>query len=285
MRTRNTSTGFTLVELLIVIGIIAVLIAILLPALNKARDAARVLACLANVRQIEFGAMLYANNNKDWLPPGDNSPSGQDYNWPLAIAPYVGGANSGSSPTGVVKWPAIYKCPNAAFPDLGTVHYSANAIVMPDVTRTYGGAVLYYLRQFRLSQVRPAGNIMMFFDGQQVGGKNYSTYYSAWQMNNGLSSQDSRILYAEEYFAGHTDGPLAYKPASNVDWPGGSFNGAELRFREKRNAAMNVAFADGHAETVSYRAIGNTVTTLIQSNMRPKAMDLKRTVKPTTTAW
>jgi prepilin-type N-terminal cleavage/methylation domain-containing protein len=59
--------GFTLVELLVVIGIIAVLISILLPALNAAREQARRVQCLSNVRQLTMAWLLYANNNKGRL--------------------------------------------------------------------------------------------------------------------------------------------------------------------------------------------------------------------------
>jgi prepilin-type N-terminal cleavage/methylation domain-containing protein len=55
--------GFTLVELLVVIGIIAVLISLLLPALNRARQAAKSAICLSNLRQSGVGLMLYANDN------------------------------------------------------------------------------------------------------------------------------------------------------------------------------------------------------------------------------
>jgi prepilin-type N-terminal cleavage/methylation domain-containing protein/prepilin-type processing-associated H-X9-DG protein len=62
--------GFTLVELLVVIGIIAVLIAILLPVLGRARDQANRTACMSNLRQLALGFMLYASDNKDKCPYG-----------------------------------------------------------------------------------------------------------------------------------------------------------------------------------------------------------------------
>ena len=88
---RRKLAGFTLIELLVVIAIIAILAAMLMPALSKARETAKNTTCLNSLKQFGTACSFYANDNTDYFVPTRTSQTNADkYRWMPYIAPYVG---------------------------------------------------------------------------------------------------------------------------------------------------------------------------------------------------
>ncbi|MCM8829700.1 MAG: type II secretion system GspH family protein [Candidatus Omnitrophica bacterium] len=103
---KKTNYGFTLIELLIVIGIIAVLSSMLLPGLNKAREKAKQITCVNNLRQIGIAFTLYLSDYGDFFPSADDpintSPTywlWMGRGWRKLLTPYINSSISSSNPS------------------------------------------------------------------------------------------------------------------------------------------------------------------------------------------
>lgn len=244
--------GFTLVELLVVIGIIAMLISILLPALNKAREAASQIKCLSNLRTIGMAVLMYNNENRGRFPaPGialsSQIPvyaaddwiyweSGRDPNQ-SALATYLGSGGQFNR--------NILRCPS-------DTDFNAH---ISNVSYTYSYSVNWMIFEPR-SYANPAGH---FIPTPPYAGS-YEMYPSStdprlWPnlKNTQIHNSTGIILLIDESSNTVDDGCWAPQHAVN---PGSGHNMVALRHDRKAEDSTNpdstgrgnVCFCDGHAE-------------------------------------
>ncbi len=120
---RSRRQGFTLIELLVVIAIIAILAAILFPVFAQARDKARGIACISNMKQASLAIVMYQQDYDESIPLGNQEYVGEVYNydmsWIKSVQPYV-------------KNLQMFVCPNGA--------YDSSTDGKPDADPTHSGA-------------------------------------------------------------------------------------------------------------------------------------------------
>ena len=242
----GTPQGFTLVELLVVIGIIALLIAILLPSLSRAREAAKAIQCLNNMRQFAIANTMYANDYKGWNVPFFNGKDSKSrYFWVNnpAFRKALGLQTSDVTKIDSMLFPVSLLCPSVPLEmqhpqDLFTPFYTyagdpgdtIKSSGQAQIVHTYGYNIsdldssigqgwTSLVRGLKGNQVKNASDKILFCDGNDV-------YVDFWHSDYWKQTGETYV-----YQSNTRELAAAYRHP---------------------NATMNAVFYDGHAGPLRY---------------------------------
>ena len=281
---RSAHRGFTLIELLVVISIIAMLISILLPALGKAREAARAAVCMAHLRGATQGMLVYAADNTDYMPGPNtsgwqlnvqgnsymfrNQPSEpvQNYDW---VSPSFGSGGGVSLPGNRLErikaiFNVEFRCPsNEAFYDEDypsgstgldprDLHISSYSAVwyhhMVNGSDHPGKPVTYVPNQVRLPDNYFPRLDMLGSPSLKIFALDGTRYVDRYR--------NDRITFNAEVKAGigtnyMTNGPIVSRFNGSPYYrnPDGSLSEGAKRFAYRHSGRLNASFFDGHVET------------------------------------
>jgi prepilin-type N-terminal cleavage/methylation domain-containing protein len=248
--------GFTLVELLVVIGIIALLISMLLPALNKARQAAYTVTCQSNLRQVFLGARFYADGNRGLFPaaPGKGAPAP----YQMAIPRLLGRAQEGIV---YIKSPRIWECPSDLTP---WINFPSGGVANQFIKESYISYAYNQTCGMLDNEYTPVGN----------------GYFAAYRPEKSKGSSYDALFFDAE--SGVVPSPnYAYNFAfTRLKYVRG-WSPGNLLYSARHGGKLNVVGGDGHVESVKLdRFPGGAVDQVYETKLLEPWRDVVGTALP-----
>ncbi|MCP5518740.1 MAG: prepilin-type N-terminal cleavage/methylation domain-containing protein [Verrucomicrobiales bacterium] len=240
--------GFTLIELLVVIAIIAILAAMLLPALARAKEAGRSAVCKGNLRQLALGLLMYADSNRDYLPWTGGVDRNDDPDW-------VWGGQSDTYPDTPARW----RDPAYGFhPEAGSVWTDVTGTRRVTRAEYYqGGSASAYESahqdvEHKTYRCPSTGRIG---EAQRVNYSMNSRLDRSEDLSNGRETSElgvrlTSVVAPSQKLLLVNEDPATMRNASFT--PGGTAAGGEF---VTHGGYINVGFVDGHIEQLRHQKV------------------------------